>query len=428
MLCQKLGLIEPLPAIIISFCFLGVMLLKRANLAITLNGTALLLALLALDWTQIPMVIFKTTDLQVDEGRLGASIVLATFGVMLLSQLYKETGFINRLSQSLSKLIKNPKIIMCTLPAVIGLLPVAGGALMSAPLVDSEAEKLGMSAEKKAYVNLWFRHTVFPVYPLSQVLIITAALTSIETSITVPEIIIRQIPVVIVMIIIGYFFGFWKTRKVKIEKIEEPQNTMGTDIRQLLNSFLPILATIVVAVSLGVAGSGLSKQGFDVLIATLVGIVILILASRMRFKTFAKPFKSWGIYSVTMAAYGAFLLRNVMDTAGVSQMFQTYATNGNVSTILLLTLVPAVLGFLMGSPSGGVAISVSVMAGLVAFSATTASLLYMSAYLGYIVAPTHLCFTFTADYFKSSISKVYKYVIPSFLITLAATLLVYFLF
>ena len=424
MMCQKLGLIEPLPAIIISFCFLGVMLLKRANLAITLNGTALLLALLALDWTQIPMVIYKTTDLQMDEGRLGASIVLATFGVMLLSQLYKETGLINRLSQSLSKLIKNPKIIMCTLPAVIGLLPVAGGALMSAPLVDSEAEKLGMSAEKKAYVNLWFRHTVFPVYPLSQVLIITAALTST----TVPEIIIRQIPVVIVMIIVGYFLGFWKTRKFQTEKKEEPKNNMGSNIGQLLIVFLPILATIVVAVSLGVAGSGLSKQGFDVLIATLVGIVVLILVSRMHLKTFAKPFKSWGIYSVTMAAYGAFFLRNVMNTAGVSQMFQAYATNGNVNTLLLLTLVPAVLGFLMGSPSGGVAISASVMAGLVTFSAATSSLLYMSAYLGYTVAPTHLCFTFTADYFKCPISKVYKYVIPSFLITFAATLLVYFLF
>jgi len=424
MMCQKLGLIEPLPAIIISFCFLGVMLLKRANLAITLNGTALLLALLALDWTQIPMVIYKTTDLQMDEGRLGASIVLATFGVMLLSQLYKETGLINRLSQSLSKLIKNPKIIMCTLPAVIGLLPVAGGALMSAPLVDSEAEKLGMSAEKKAYVNLWFRHTVFPVYPLSQVLIITAALTST----TVPEIISRQIPVVIVMIIVGYFLGFWKTRKFQTEKIEEPKNNMGSNIGQLLIVFLPILATIVVAVSLGVAGSDLSKQGFDVLIATLVGIVVLILVSRMHLKTFAKPFKSWGIYSVTMAAYGAFFLRNVMNTAGVSQMFQAYATNGNVNTLLLLTLVPAVLGFLMGSPSGGVAISASVMAGLVSFSPATSSLLYMSAYLGYTVAPTHLCFTFTADYFKCPISKVYKYVIPSFLITFAATLLVYFLF
>ena len=424
MMCQKLGLVEPLPAIVISFCFLGVMLLKRANLAITLNGTALLLALLALDWTQIPMVIYKTTDLQMDEGRLGASIVLATFGVMLLSQLYKETGLINRLSQSLSKLIKNPKIIMCTLPAVIGLLPVAGGALMSAPLVDSEAEKLGMSAEKKAYVNLWFRHTVFPVYPLSQVLIITAALTST----TVPEIISRQIPVVIVMIIVGYFLGFWKTRKFQTEKKEEPKNNMGSNIGQLLIVFLPILATIVVAVSLGVAGSDLSKQGFDVLIATLVGIVVLILVSRMHLKTFAKPFKSWGIYSVTMAAYGAFFLRNVMNTAGVSQMFQAYATNGNVNTLLLLTLVPAVLGFLMGSPSGGVAISASVMAGLVSFSPATSSLLYMSAYLGYTVAPTHLCFTFTADYFKCPISKVYKYVIPSFLITFAATLLVYFLF
>jgi len=51
----------------------------------------------------------------------------------------------------------------------------------------------------------------------------------------------------------------------------------------------------------------------------------------------------------------------------------------------------------------------------------------MSAYLGYTVAPTHLCFTFTAEYFKTRITKVYRYVIPSFLVTYAATLLVYFL-
>jgi hypothetical protein len=41
--------------------------------------------------------------------------------------------------------------------------------------------------------------------------------------------------------------------------------------------------------------------------------------------------------------------------------------------------------------------------------------------------PSHLCLAFTVDYFKCSLKKVYKYVIPSFLISFAAALLVYFL-
>ncbi len=51
----------------------------------------------------------------------------------------------------------------------------------------------------------------------------------------------------------------------------------------------------------------------------------------------------------------------------------------------------------------------------------------MSAYLGYVIAPIHLCLTFTVDYFKSTLGKVYKYVIPSALVSFATALLIYFL-
>jgi hypothetical protein len=47
---------------------------------------------------------------------------------MLLSELYRETGMIKRLSGSISRLIDNPKIVLCVLPAIIGLLPVEGSA------------------------------------------------------------------------------------------------------------------------------------------------------------------------------------------------------------------------------------------------------------------------------------------------------------
>jgi len=44
-----LGLTDPLTAIIITFCFLGLLTFKRVNLGITLNAAALIMALLALD-------------------------------------------------------------------------------------------------------------------------------------------------------------------------------------------------------------------------------------------------------------------------------------------------------------------------------------------------------------------------------------------
>jgi len=391
------------------------MLYRRVNLGITLNATALLLGFLALDWWQIPVKIYETSvDL------LTISIVLSTFGVMLLSQLYKETKMINRLSESLSRIIKNPKIVVSVLPAVLGFLPVAGGALMSAPLVDSEGEKLGLKPQKKAYVNLWFRHTIFPVYPLGQVLILTAALSEA----TISSIIIRNIPVVAVMVVVGYVIGFWKTPNPKSTLTGSEPNH---NFKDFLVAFSPILATIVVAVGLSLTPYGLSKQGFDVLIATFIGLIVLIAISKTNLKTFTKSLKGWGIYGITFAAYGAFLLGNIIKATEISTIFESVVASGNVDITLLLTGIPAVLGVLTASALGGVSIAMPILGGIMALSPRTASLIYISAYLGYVISPTHLCFAFTADYFKCHLGKIYKYVVPSFIVTFAAVLLVYFL-
>jgi hypothetical protein len=417
-----MGFVDPLVAVILTFCFLGVLLYRRVNLAITLNVTALLLALLTVDWQSIPKVVFDTTDFSTVEGVQAVLVVFATFGITFLSQLYSETGVIKRLSESLGRVVKNSKVISSVLPAVIGFLPVAGGALMSAPIVDVETEKLGLTREKKTYVNLWFRHTIFPVYPISQVLVATAALTNVSMFL----IILRQIPVVVVMVVVGYFVAFWGVSNVKGGENYEGDG-LGSNLWSFFVSFSPILSTIVVVVFLGLVGFNLSQQGFDVLFATVVGILVLILVSRANGRVLVKPLRNRGIYGVTFAVYGAFLLRNVIKAAGVSEVFKSFVVNGNVNVVVFLAVIPGVLGFLTGSPLAGVSISVSIMEGVVQFLPNVVSLVYMSAYLGYVIAPTHLCFTFTADYFRCSIGKAYRYVVPSFLVTFAVTLLIYFL-
>jgi len=400
-----LGFVDPLTALIVSFAFLGILVYKRVNLGVTLTFTAILLSLLSMEFGEIPNVFFKTST-----DALTISLVSATFGIMLLSQLYKETEVVKTMSQSLSDIVKNSKLVVSLLPAVIGLLPVAGGALMSAPLIEAEANKLELKEGKKTYANIWFRHTIFPVYPMSQVLILTAALTSMSLT----SLIMRQIPVAIVMIAVGYLIAFWKVSTVKNE-IEK--GNLGANLKSLLTTFSPILAMIFAVAVLSI----------DVSIAAFIGVAVLLLIARPTLNTFSIPFRSKAIYGVTLAAYGAMLLRNVTIASGVSDFFGEIIAQGNVNEVVLLLIVPAVLGFLVGSPSGGIAISVPMLAGTLNFMPNAAGLLYITAYLGYLGAPTHLCLVLTADYFKCPLGRLYRYMVPSLAISFVTAILVYFL-
>jgi len=418
-----LGFVEPLVAFVVSFLFLGIMVYKRVGLGITLTFTAIVLSLLSLELCNIPNVFWKTST-----DSVTISLVLATFGIMLLSQLYKETEFITILSQSLSEIVRNSKLVMSILPAVIGLLPVPGGALMSAPMVEAEANKLKLEKNRQTYINIWFRHTIFPVYPMSQVLILTGALTGLS----VISLIMRQVPVVIAMVAIGYLIGFWKISEAKHEVAK---NSLSTSLTSLLKAFAPILAMIFAIVAFNIVRAQRAfnmfsipvVSTFDVSIAAFLGVIVLLLIARPTLNVFLRPLRSKAIYEVTLAAFGAMLLRNVTMVSGISETIRMFLAGGNINDVMLLLTLPTVLAFLVGSPSGGIAISVSMLAGTLSFAPEAGGLLYMAAYLGYLGAPTHLCLVFTADYFKCPLGEVYRYLVPSLAITFLVAILVYFL-
>jgi hypothetical protein len=217
------------------------------------------------------------------------------------------------------------------------------------------------------------------------------------------------------MVAVGYLVGLWKTPKTKEE--ENVKANRGSELKRFGITFSPILATIIAVIIFSI----------DVSIAAFIGVAVLLMIAKPNFKTFIKPFKNRTIWGITLAAYGAFLLRNMAEAIGISQIFGSFVTNGNIDVLLLLTVIPAFLGAITGSPSGGIAISVSILTGIVSFTPKSASLLYISSYLGYVVAPTHLCLVLTAEYFKCSLGKLYKYLIPSLIVSFATGILVYLL-
>ena len=399
--------INPLLAFAISLIFFAILLHKRIGLGFSLVSAALLLGILSLDPLTIPSVMAETT-LQ----PITLTLVFATFGIMLLSQLYKETGLINDLNKTLSAILKSPRLILSVIPAIIGLMPVPGGALMSAPLVEAEAKKLEMDRAKKTYVNLWFRHTIFPLYPVSQILILTAALTNNS----ILTLIFRQIPMVSAMLIIGYIIGLRNVKRKNGEKETMDSTNSLNNVKSFLCSFSPVLTTIILV----------AVFGLNVAIAAFIGIFVLALISKLTFSSLANCLKNKSLYEVALAAYGALFFRDITIKSGASEFLGLIISSGNVNEFILLVIIPMMLAFALGSPSGGIAISVPILAETVIFTPKNAGLLYSSAYLGYLGAPTHLCLVLTANYFNCQLNKLYKYVVPSLIFSFISVSLTYF--
>lgn len=398
------SLFNPLLVFAVSIILFLFLLYKKIGLGISLTATAFLMSFLSIGIDRTITTLLETCNEQTT-----LTLVFASFFIILMSILYKETGLVYDLTRSLGGFIKNSKVIITMLPAIIGLIPVAGGALLSAPIVDDEAKKLGLNESKKAFVNIWFRHAIIPVYPLTQFIILTAVLT--QTGID--ELIIRQVLVVLVMIAVGYFISLRKIQNQKTgAKIIETNHK--TELKQLLISFLPIIVTVVLAVT-----------NVNFAVSTLAGVITILTITKTKITVIKKTLKNKAVWEVTLAAFAAMLFKNVTVASSTSEILGTTLSNINMPEILLLSVVPAILGFLMGSPSAAIALSVPILAETVVFIPKTTSLLFISAYLGYIIAPTHLCLIFTAQYFNSSINRSFKYLIPATVISMTTALITY---
>jgi len=192
----------------------------------------------------------------------------------------------------------------------------------------------------------------------------------------------------------------------------EANSSLIADLKRFLFSFSPIVTTVILTAALNV----------NIATSTFVGIVVLSIIMKTKVNVFGKILKDWSLWDVTLAAFGALLLRNVTLSSGISEILGGAVANTNLNATTLLLTVPAALGFLLGSPSAGIALSVPMLAKTVIFMPKTASLLYNSGYLGYMSAPTHLCLALTAQYFKCSIGKIYKYLMPSIAVSMISAL------
>ena len=123
--------------------FLVIALRKRINLGIAMLISSVFLGLLFhMKPFDIVSAMVKSV-LEVDSLKIIAALV----SVMVLEGILRETGFLKDITGSLRAILPDQRLVAALLPAFIGLLPSAGGALFSTPLVVEVTCFLSLSPE-----------------------------------------------------------------------------------------------------------------------------------------------------------------------------------------------------------------------------------------------------------------------------------------
>jgi hypothetical protein len=342
------------------------------------------------------------------------SLVAIILLVLYLGTLLQVRGNFKVLVDSLKNLIAEPRLVLALPPAFIGLLPMLGGALMSAPIVEEAAQRWKLSPPLKTFLNYWFRHIWEYCWPLYVNVILAAAILQIS----IKRISIVQFPFTILASILGLIILF---KRVPFLPREKSSDNFLKSLFNLFFSIWPILLIIVL-----IFGFKLSM-----LLAMAVSSLLTQILVRMKLRERLNIiWKSIQLRTVFLVA-SVMVFKRILEVSGALNSLTKVFQPEGLSAYILLFIVPFSLALLTGVNHAYVGISFPIL--LPIFGASHPDMVlvlfaYVSGFVGILLSPAHLCLFLTLDYFRADIRQTYKILIwPALVIFLAAFLTLFFL-
>ncbi len=362
-----------------------------------------------------------------DRDTIDLALIVAAITTM--AGLLQEFDFFDHVVDSLRTLLQSDRLTLLLVPGLVGCMPMVGGAIVSAPMVDGLGENIDLSPSRRSAANLIFRHSWYFVFPFNPTYILTARMANID----ILNLIKLQWPLTLVMLSAGYFFilnprfasdaASPQNNKTKQEIAAADESTQFEDEKSDPNrtttsvflEFTKYSSPIVVSLLLSI-GLGLH------LAAALIGgiILTLLLASTQR-----EDFE-WNKVPQLMFEKVDYQIVGAMASIMVfrASVNQTTAFNAVMMDLLEagipLYLVAGGLSFAVGyisaSHSSTLALVLPIVLPLLRASGADilkyVMFIYCFGFLAYLISPLHLCQILTNRYFEVDLSQVYKIYAP----------------
>jgi integral membrane protein (TIGR00529 family) len=334
--------------------------------------------------------------------QLLAIVLLITFlGVVLRSTLQME-GMV----RSLGDLVVDRRCLLALLPMIIGMLPMVGGAMFSAPMVQEASQGLNLSNERKTFINYWFRHSLESIFPLYPSLVLAAGLMGVT-----PQTLTRtQWPLFLATLAGGAFFGLVGVGRAGLAG--DDSRGRRESLLLLAKSIWPILLVLSLALALGV----------DLILSLLLTLALLAIVYRLG------PRQLWPLMRAVPLAtvpiiVGTMVFRRTLEVSGAVEATSSTFTTLGIPSFLIVFTIPLLAGLLTGLTLPAFAIGFPIVLPLCGpdlIASGCGLLAYAGGLVGLLLSPVHLCLTLTRAYFQAEWGGLYRRILPAALLMIAA--------
>ncbi len=279
-----------------------------------------------------------------------ASLGLVVFFVTVLGNLLVDSKVVRGFILALENVVRDVRWIAAMVAAMIGLLPMPGGAMLSAPIVGELSDRLEMDADTKTLANLWFRHVWEMSWFLYPGLIYIS--TEIEGQ-TLIGIMVRHAPISAAMILIGVV-GILRP----IRKVEHVARPVEHKAAAIIWALWPI-AVIVVSVALA---ARFAKQWNSVHVmaaSAFVAILAFCLARRLSARTVKATLIRSASLKLAVLIFAVYMMRSMFNASGAANALPGHLAAIGIPAPVTLFCVPMMVGLLTGYVMAAIATVIS---------------------------------------------------------------------
>ncbi len=419
-----------IPALVKIFVVLSLILILnriRLHLSLALLAGALVLGI----WMDLGLLELGKIAFSSILSLQTLNLVMIVGLIMVMSRIMEDSGQMARLVNSFIRLSKDARTVASVMPALIGLLPMPGGALFSAPMVEAALPKDSIGRDKKTILNYWYRHIWEYWWPLYPGVILAVALLGVETW----QFMVFLAPMTLAAGLGGWIFIL---KPMGEKTIVQDGDITWSKIRGFLWEMTPIwLIILIVLIISGLKGflslSGLSLSlpaAFSILPGLITSTLWVSVVNHFSLKKIWQVSLSYKILLIIFLVMAIMIFKGVMTESHAVSLIRDELMAYHIPVVLVIIMMPFISGLITGIALGFVGASFPLIipmfqnSGFFEYMAF-AGLAYTFGFMGMMLSPVHLCLLVTKDFFNASFYDSYRYLIKNVLMVMISSLILY---
>jgi integral membrane protein (TIGR00529 family) len=329
--------------------------------------------------------------------------------IEMLTIFLQLTGSLQRILNALRKVFADSRVLIALVPTLLGLFPVPGGAMLSAPMVGVYGDEIGIQANRKSAINLFFRHIWDQVFPFKPHLILGAAVLNIPLF----TLIGWHLPVTLLSVLVGYWYFIGRYPRPEVLS-EGQENSAGG--RALWIEAMPLFLPLLLGLGFRI----------DFVYAMAVGLVFGFFTQPLSGDFLGKVFKKGVRVQLILLIAAVMIFKGALENSGLLKTISQELPGYGIPLAFLALALPLAISTATGIELVAVGMAYPMLVGLVPEGSPVIPyiLIMMTANaIGQTHSPVHICMVVGNEYFGARLGKVVQMSILPQAFRLGATFL-----